>query len=148
MQWHSPEESKRMKIAKTKIDRPFLSKFNNNSVYFNSQDEFYKSIVKEIYYILESNLKLSDEYLKLNTCNLPFSYGTRDLQSIETSTEGLINFKIHCKESILKSEPRLSDIEITDISIDKEKQALTLKILCCLKNNNNETFETEVKLTN
>ena len=125
------------------IDRPFLSKFTKKSIYFTSKEEFYQSILLEIKNILESRLKLTDDYLKLHQNDIPFSYGTRDLQSLTISTNGLEKFKLHCKNTILQLEPRLQEIDITKIWVDEKNQSLNLKIICYLKN---ETFHSELNI--
>ena len=137
---------KMIKAESEKIDIPFLEKFNSQSVYFKSSNELYKSIIREIENILSSRLKLTDEYLEVNFKDVPFYYGTRDLESIEISREGLHNFKSHCKKMILACEPRLKDLEFTKIEVNKEKQNLILNIVCYLKKSNGK-FTSEIKIS-
>lgn len=128
-----------------KVDLPFLEKFNQSSVYIDSYGGLCQSIVEEIGNILFSKLKLSGKYGDFK--DIPFSYGVRDIQSVNASFEELRNFKTHCEEAILNLEPRLESIEISDIKLDKEKQVLNLKIIC-LPKHHKQNFITEIKLQN
>ena len=128
-----------------KVDLPFLEKFNQDSVYIDSYSVLCQSIVDEIGSILFSKLKISGKYM--NFKDVPFSYGIRDIQSINVSYDELRDFKTHCEEAILNLEPRLESIEISDIKLDKEKQVLNLKIIC-LPKHHKQNFITEIKLQN
>ncbi|MDR0630585.1 MAG: GPW/gp25 family protein [Holosporales bacterium] len=131
---------------KIKLDHSFLSKFNNNQIYINSTDELYKSIMKEIENILSSRLKLSNSYkTDYPKMNSPFSYGVRDLQSIESSQETFEDFKIHCQNTILAFEPRLKNITISDIKINKDILMLFIKITIFLKDTK-RVFTTEIMI--
>ena len=64
----------------------------------------------------------------------------RDLQSIDSSDEGLAAFKQHCAEQILRYEPRLEDIYIGSCVINKMTQSLEMEITCKIKGLRNELF--------
>ena len=68
----------------------------------------------------------------------PFSYGVRDLQSIDSSDEGLAAFKQHCAEQILRYEPRLEDIDIGSCVINKMTQSLEMEITSKIRGQRNE----------
>ena len=139
-----PRENKKMnRISKKRIDRPFFSKIRDKSTYFDSDEEFFQSIIEEIENILSSNLKLNDNYK--NFTDIPFAYGTRDLQSIDLSNEGISSFRNQCRNMILQLEPRLSDIEFSDITINKEKQSIKIQIICYLKTTNKK-FNSEINI--
>ncbi len=129
-----------MKTVKKLMDRPFLSKFDKVPAYFLSKEEVYESIIREIKNILEANLK--------STTRSPFEYGTKDIQSIETSNSGIEKFKEHCRETILKLEPRLREVEITEINIDKERQEIKIRIIGHLKKDREGEIKTEIKIVN
>jgi predicted component of type VI protein secretion system len=129
-----------------KIDAPFLDKFNRSSVYISSYEELYDSIIEEISKILSSKLRTPGSYQNIQIIDSPFSYGVRDLQSVGTSTEDLADFKEHCRAMILRFENRISDLEIDDISFDKEKQNLKMNITCVLKHFDKK-FTAEIKIS-
>jgi predicted component of type VI protein secretion system len=108
-----------------RIDRLFLEKFTESSIYLKSEEDFVRSIIHEIGNILscrlDSTVPISDS---------PFSYGTQDLESVNTSAKELSSFGALCRSSILRFEPRLEDLEISDIKIDRETQTLFLDIVC------------------
>lgn len=110
---------------KNKIDRPFFEKFNSASAFFNSENDFYNSIVSEIANILASRLKMKDETLERG--ENPFLYGIRDFQSLDGSEKSLQKFMLLCQKMILKNEPRISDIEIDKITLNKEQQKIFLE---------------------
>jgi predicted component of type VI protein secretion system len=120
--------------TKIKIDRPFLEKFTERSIYLTSYDELCKSVINEIGNILSSKLKLNDENSK--SFKIPFLYGVRDLQSIGISDDNIENFKRHCEKIILELEPRLSRIEFDKVNVNKEEQSLKVEITCHLKYRN------------
>jgi predicted component of type VI protein secretion system len=72
----------------------------------------------------------------------PFSYGTQDLESVNTSSEDLGAFSTMCRKAILHFEPRLADLEISDIKIDRETQTISLDIICYPKLNELPKFST------
>ena len=122
---------------KNKIDKPFFEKFNSSSLFFKSKEEIYHSIVSEIGNILASRLKMKDEVLTL--CENPFSYGVRDFQSIDGSEKALQQFMQLCRKMILKNEPRISNIEIEKVRMDKEQQKILLEATIFVGDNSFET---------
>jgi predicted component of type VI protein secretion system len=129
-----------------KIDAPFLSKFNRQSIYITSETELYQSIIEEIGNILSSKLRVIGDYRNPKVKDSPFCYGVRDLQSIGTSSEEMEEFKLHCRTMILNFEPRIQDIEITKIFLNRETQNLRLDVTCFLKNGNRK-FSTEISIS-
>jgi predicted component of type VI protein secretion system len=123
-----------------KIDREFLAKFQNGTIYLKSKEEIADSIAKEIGNILSSKLGWSQPFMAINFKDLPLSYGIRDIQSIGTSHTDLENFRVHCREAILNFEPRLRDLEINDVRINKETQSISLEITCYTKSNRDPPF--------
>ncbi|MDR0744678.1 MAG: GPW/gp25 family protein [Holosporales bacterium] len=113
-------------------DKPLFEKFNSKSVLFDSDQEFLSSILDEIDNIISTRLKLRYERGLLDN---PFAYGIRDLQSIDISSESLENFKLHCQKAILASEPRITNIEIVDVKVNNENQAILFDMLISLKDN-------------
>ena len=120
-------------MTKKRIDAPFLSKFNRDSIYMNPDSELYESIINEIGNILSSKLKTIDR-----NEDSPFSYGIRDLQSIDNSEDSLSDFKIHCAKQILRYEPRIEDIYINECSINKMQQTLEIELVCKIKGRNKD----------
>lgn len=118
-------------MTEKKIDAPFLSKFNRNSVYFNSDEELYKSIIDEIGNILSSKLKILNKKEKS-----PFGYGIRDLQSIDNSIDCLNDFKINCIEKILYYEPRIEEVYINECIVNKMNQTIEIELICKIKGKN------------
>lgn len=127
-------------MIKGKIDAPFLSKFNRNSVYLDSDDEFYQSIIDEIGNILSSKLKIID---KANES--PFAYGIKDLQSIDNSIDSLDDFKIHCIKQILRYEPRIDEVFINECVINKMNQTLEIELFCKIKGRN-QNLSTKISI--
>lgn len=115
-------------MIKKRVDSPFLSKFNQDSIYLNSDEELYKSIIDEIGNILSSKLKITNRNEES-----PFAYGIRDLQSIDNSMDRLNDFKNHCIEKILRYEPRIEDLYINECSINKMNQTLEIELICKIK---------------
>ena len=111
-----------------RIDAPFLSKFNEGSIYLKTESELFNSIINEIGNILSTKLKM-----KYTSGDSPFSYGISDLQSLENSEDSLNEFKIQCRKTILQFEPRISDIVISDCSFNGLNQCLEIEISCQLK---------------
>ncbi len=124
-----------------RTDAPFLSKFNRNSIYLNSENELCESIINEIGNILSSKLKTIDKNEKL-----PFSYGIRDLQSIDNSVESINEFKIHCMEQILRYEPRIEDLYINECVINKMNQTLEIELFCKIKGKN-QNLSTKISIS-
>lgn len=128
-----------------KIDRPFFEKFNKHNVYFNSQEEYYLSIVNEIGNILSSRLKISD--IEINNvgglADIPFIYGIRDIHSVNTLNTD--EFKAQCRDLVMMFEPRITDFEITSITHNQEIQSLELTVRCVIKKNN-KTISTTIKV--
>jgi predicted component of type VI protein secretion system len=117
-----------------RIDSPFLSKFKNSTpLYIKSEEELAQSIMEEIGNILSTKLKLPGKFQDIKDRDSPYAYGVRDLQSVGISPEELDTFKNHCKVAILSYECRLIDIEINNISFDKDRQILMLNIQCTPK---------------
>ncbi|MDR3224049.1 MAG: hypothetical protein LBT03_00455 [Holosporales bacterium] len=130
-------------MSKHKINAPFLSKFNRPFQYFSGHSELCKSIIDEIGNILSTKLKLPGDYRSNVFMDVPFSYGVRDIQSVGISLEDLESFKEHCRLQILAFESRISDLEIEDISFNKEKQNIKMTINCKLKNSE-QRFTTNI----
>jgi predicted component of type VI protein secretion system len=133
-----------MKNSFHKTDFPFLSKFDSESVYITSNEDFLSSIVDEIGNILSSRLKLPQSYKDFDFGNVPFAYGIRDLQSLGYSRRDLEDFKVHCRDMILRLEPRLEYIEIQDINIDKEAQSISITLVCYPKSSNYGKFTVKI----
>ncbi|MDR2667372.1 MAG: GPW/gp25 family protein [Holosporales bacterium] len=134
-------------MAKNKIDVPFLYKFNEKSTYIQSKDELYLSITEEIGNILSSKLKIPGDFTEIAFESTPFSYGVRDIQSIETSNEKLEKLKTHYRKAILNFEPRLSDVEVKTISVNNETQTLKIELICTTKIDDKK-FATEISSVN
>jgi predicted component of type VI protein secretion system len=134
-------------MAKNNIYAPFLSKFSRESVYIQSDDELYQSIIEEIENILSSRLKIPDDYTTLLSENTPFSYGVRDIQSIGGSNEEFEKLKTHYRDTILRFEPRLLDIEIGKMQIHRDTQTLKIEMTCVVKNSNKK-FTTSISTLN
>lgn len=123
-----------------RIDVPFLTKFNRNEVFFDNKNALFESIIQEIGNILSTKLKTdSIDY------DSPFSYGVRDLQSLDTSELEIENFKTHCREAILKFEPRLSDVMIQSCTVNHSRQTIELELVCKLRQGL-EVFSTKFQL--
>ncbi|MDR1289324.1 MAG: GPW/gp25 family protein [Holosporales bacterium] len=114
-----------------------MDKFTETSIYFKSDRDFVQSIISEIENILSCRL---DPTLPIEES--PFSYGTKDLESINTASEDLNAFGSLCRRAILHFEPRLDDLEITDVKIDRETQTISLEIVCYPKRNDLTRFST------
>ncbi|MDR1034501.1 MAG: hypothetical protein LBL32_01000 [Holosporales bacterium] len=123
-----------------RIDRPLLEKFTERSVYFNSKSDFIRSVVSEIGNILSSRLGFTS-LIK----DSPFSYGTKDLPSVNISSEDLETFGATCREAILYYESRLKAVEINDIRVDRDAQIIFLDIVCYPKLKDFSTFPIQVK---
>lgn len=121
-----------------RIDRPFFEKLKNKSVYFNDDDEYYRSIIMEIGNIFSSRLKYKDSFLDeimdKKSRDIPFLYGIRDFQSLNNfDTE---KFKIQAREIIIRLEPRIIDFEIISLNFNYQLQRLEMNIRCTIKQNN------------
>ncbi len=127
-------------MTEERTDAPFLSKFNRDSVYLSSENELCESIINEIGNILSSKLKTFDKNEKS-----PFSYGIRDLQSIDNSVDALDEFKIHCMEQILRYEPRIEDLYISECNINKMNQTLEIELFCKIKGKN-QNLSTKISI--
>ncbi|MDR0640386.1 MAG: GPW/gp25 family protein [Holosporales bacterium] len=114
----------------TRVDREYLAKFQDHPVYLESERDISDSITKEIRNILSTKLGWSHPFMSINFRDLPVSYGVRDLSSIGTSQAELENFKVHCRAAILNFEPRLCDLEISGIRINKEIQSISIEMIC------------------
>ncbi len=112
----------------SRLDRPFLDKFFKESTYFQDKREYIDSIIDEISNILSSRLRTVGGF-----DDNPFNYGIRDLLSLDFSRDDLTTFKNQCRSIILRLEPRISDLEITSLKVNTEKQALNFEIVCVLK---------------
>jgi predicted component of type VI protein secretion system len=112
------------------VDRAFLDKFKRGSTYCRDYGEYISSIVEEIRNIMSCRLR-SYEGVSEN----PFCYGLKDIVSVSISHGGFEIFKKECRRSILSLEPRISDIEINEVSIDNEKQEMFIDVSCIIKLN-------------
>ncbi len=114
--------------TETQIDRPFLDKFNN-STFFGNINELHNSIASEIANILSANIRISGNLDELPSIEInPCAYGTRDLQSLLDATEIHGAFIEHCRQQILSLEPRISNCEITNASVDHIRQFVSFDI--------------------
>ena len=125
-----------------RIDAPFLTKFNRKSAFIKSEDELYISIMEEIGNILSTKLKTREI-----SYDSPYSYGVRDLQSIENSEESKNIFKDNCREAILRFEPRVSDVEIIELRFNNISQTLEIELSCQVPLTRG-TFSTKISLGN
>ncbi len=119
----------------TRIDAPFLTKFNRKSPYLKP-NELIDSITDEIGNILASKTALS-----------PFLYGVPDLQSLDNSPESLNTFAEHCRKAVLRFEPRVRDVEISNCHINTNTQSLELEISCFVPTLN-QKLKTQINLPN
>ena len=110
-----------------RIDAPFLAKFVKKTP-FLSQNELIESIVDEIGNILSSRHQ-APEGVKF-----PFAYGIHDLLSMDNSVEMMNEFKENCRDAILRFEPRVSDVAITNCQIDYLHQSLNIELLITCPN--------------
>ncbi|MDR2074932.1 MAG: hypothetical protein LBP31_01795 [Holosporales bacterium] len=108
-----------------KLDRPFLDKIVVRSTYFSNYEEYVSSIIDEIGNILSCRLK--------NKENSSFNYGISDILSVGSDNDNLEKFKLECQNIVKKLEPRISDIEITDIDSNNKTQTMELTMVCILK---------------
>ena len=114
--------------SEIQIDRPFFDKFNN-STFFENTNELHNSIASEIANILSANIRISGNLGELPSIEInPYAYGTRDLQSLLDATEIHGAFIEHCRQQILSLEPRISNCEITNTSIDHIRQFVSFDI--------------------
>ncbi len=125
-----------------RIDAPFLTKFNRRSPFLKSEKELYASIIEEIGNILSSKLKISEI-----SYDSPYSYGVRDLQSIENSEESMLIYKENCRNAILRFEPRVSDVIITVLHFNNSSQTLEMELTCNIKGTQ-ESFSTKMSFGN
>jgi predicted component of type VI protein secretion system len=95
------------------------------STYCKNYEEYVSSIIDEIENILSCRLK--------NKENGPFDYGAPDLLSVGVESNNLEKFKLECQMMIKKLEPRISDIEITNVVPNNNNQTLELTMICVLK---------------
>lgn len=127
-------------MNKKRIDAPFLSKFNRKSVYFDSEEEICNSIINEIGNILSSKLKITDK-----SEETPFSYGIRDLQSVDNSQDAIEEFKDHCIRQILRYEPRVEEVYINECNLNKMNQTLEIELVCKIRGQDH-TLNTKILL--
>lgn len=124
-----------------RIEVPFLSKFNRKSQFFDSQNELLESIIEEIGNILSTKIR-SENSTELS----PFSYGAKDLQSINYAQENLEAYAEECRKAILRLEPRVTNVSITKCQINKQTQTLEMEISCFVPTVK-ESFSTNVVLS-
>lgn len=124
-----------------RIEVPFLSKFNRKSQFFDSQNELLESIIEEIGNILSTKIR-SENSTELS----PFSYGVKDLQSINDAQENLEAYAKECRKAILRLEPRVTNVSITKCQINKQTQTLEMEISCFVPTVK-ESFSTNVVLS-
>lgn len=123
-------------INKTSIDRPFLEKFNT-STFFKNTSDLCNSIAVEIANILSSNLRIKGNFSNLPNINVnPYAYGTRDLQSLLTSSIIRREFIEHCQQQILHLEPRIESCEISNTSINHIRQYVRFDVSYTIRNVN------------
>lgn len=121
-------------INKALIDRPFLEKFST-STFFQNTSDLCNSIAVEIANILSSNLRIKGSLSKLPNINVnPYAYGTRDLQSLLTSSIIRREFIEHCKQQILLLEPRIDGCEISNASINHIRQHVRFDVSYIIRN--------------
>lgn len=133
--------------SENKIDRPFFEKFNN-STFFKNIDELHNSISVEIANILSANIRIKGKISDLPTIEInPYSYGTRDLQSLLDASEIRNEFIEHCKKQILTLEPRIKNCEISNTSLDYIGQFVRFKISYTIENSE-DVFTTTISVTN
>ena len=123
-----------------RIDIPFLDKFNSKTPFFRSESELFASVVDEIGNILSTRLRARE----LDGTS-PFGYGVRDLQSLEGTGEFVERFKAHCREAILRFEPRVSDVFIEDCRFNKITQHLEMDMFVQVKLLN-KGFSTKISI--
>lgn len=123
-----------------RVDTPFLTKFNRDSPYLKSEDDLFASIMEEIGNILSTKLKTFEI-----SYNSPYSYGVRDLQSLENSKESLDTFEENCRRAILRFEPRVSDVTVIKSHINNNLQTLELELSCYVPLAN-RAFSTKITL--
>lgn len=129
-------------MIEKRVDAPFLSKFNRDSIYLKSENDLFNSIINEIGNILSTKLKT-----KAASEDSPFGYGVSDLQSLENSEDSLNEFKLQCRKAILRFEPRIDDVIISNCHFNKLNQCLELEISCQLKNSE-KTFSSKFSMGN
>ena len=119
------------------IDRPFFDKFNSSAIISNIRD-LGKSIVQEVDRILNSRLPIDNATsIKDN----PFYYGINEIISIG-SDDYLNNVFIpHMKKHILDAEPRINDLDVSNVVIDRFTQTISFNIKFTFKNS---TFSTNI----
>lgn len=119
-----------------KLDRPFLEKMTTAQTYYRDYDSYISSVVDEIGNVLSCRLKEGS-----GVSENPFGYGIKDLLSQGISKDGLDMFRISCQRIIKELDPRILDIEITDLKINNTTQSLYLGITCILKPDNRKIYE-------
>ena len=110
-----------------RIDAPFLQKFVRKTPFLN-QNELIESIVNEIGNILSSRHQFPGRI------KFPFAYGIQDLLSMDNSVESLNTFKENCRNAILKFEPRVSDVAITNCQSNHLHQSLNIELIITCQN--------------
>lgn len=118
-----------------KLDRPFLEKIALGGTYCSNYESYADSIIEEIENILSCRLKGQG-----GISENPFRYGIWDLLSQDLSKDELEIFRANCQNVIEELEPRVSNIEISDLNINHLKQAVEFVITCTLKVNNKNIY--------
>lgn len=112
-----------------RFDRSLFEKIADRQTYYKSYEEYKNSVIYELENILSCRLR--DSYRDLKES--PYAYGIRDFLSQEISTANLELFKKEIQMIIKALDPRIFNIEIIEIKVNFEKQALEFSIDCVLK---------------
>ena len=75
----------------------------------------------------------------------PFSYGIRDLQSVDNSQDAIEEFKDHCIRQILRYEPRVEEVYINECNLNKMNQTLEIELVCKIRGQDH-TLNTKILL--
>jgi predicted component of type VI protein secretion system len=120
-------------VGSKRVECVFFDKVLTQKKYIESEDEYEDTIISEINNILSSRLKLKRGLANAQHEN-PFMYGIPDIESLDGSQDSLDDFQKRCEKLILSSDPRLSEVKITDVTNDCSKQVIEMKIeaICSL----------------
>lgn len=119
-----------------RFDRSFLEKISVGETYHGDYESYKMSVINEIGNILSCRLK-SEGGISEN----PFSYGIKDLLSQDISKDDLDIFRINCQRIVKELEPRILDIEFTDLKVNARRQVLELAMKCVLKLGNQKIYQ-------
>jgi predicted component of type VI protein secretion system len=95
------------------------------STYCDKYEEYVSSVIDEIENILSCRLKSKGSG--------SFNYGVFDLLSVGIESGSLEKFRLECQRIIKKLEPRISEVEITNVTPDNNNQTLELTMVCVLR---------------